>query len=375
MDRLLVLYADALGPSQLALAPRLQSLLPYRRVADGMAGFSSGAIATVLTGASPKEHGRLCLFSARAAGARSPLDSLSWLGLLPSWLNQRRVVRRAAERWLEVTSGMDGYLALHRANPRDFSWLDLPEREDILRADAIGGARTFLSLARERGLSVYASPWQLDEDARWQATLASSLARPASLTFAYSSALDAALHSEGNDRVTTVRALDLLAARLESLLEVLSRGGATVRVLVAGDHGMADVHRAVDPWPVLARRGSVRAFVDSTMARFWGNATALEALRAACERARWPGRWLDGGGLASEGVPTEGSTWGDAWWLLEEGAIFAPSHVGGLVRGMHGYGPTAPSARPALASNGPLGDVRRLDDIAGYVLGRLGVSS
>lgn len=147
-----------------------------------------------------------------------------------------------------------------------------------------------------------------------------------------------------------------------------------MRTLVVGDHGMADVHACIDPRSVTDRL-SARHFVDSTLLRVWGDARALEAARGAIERARWPGRWLDAEALDARRAPTRGAPYGDAIFVLAEGALFAPSHVGGRVRGMHGYDLGARSCGAALATDLDLpSPPARLEDAAGVVRSAMGLS-
>ncbi len=360
--RVLVVFVDALGDQQLERFGSTLSALPHRRSLRGVLGYSSGALATVLTGVSPSEHGRMCLFSARPDGAPSLLAPLAWLGLLPRIVHERGRLRRALAKALAYAAGLTGYVALHRVPPEAFPWLDLPEREDLFTASEIGGAPTFLARAREAGRTVYASPWQLPEEERLAHAHAALVARPPDLAFLYCAGLDGVLHAEGNDgqRARSVRAR--IAGHVERARDQLRRGGAEVTTLLVGDHGMADVRRVIDPRPLTANT-SARAFVDSTMLRLWGSAEALAQSRLRLERARVPGRWLDSAALAARAAPTAGSPYGDAIFLLDEGCLFAPSWVGGRARGMHGYDLHCGSAAAAIASDAPLPE--GLDSLAG----------
>lgn len=158
-ERVLVVFVDALGPAQLARFRSEFAFLEHDKPLNGVLGYSSGALATVLTGAPPSIHGRMCLFTAREPDTASMLRPLRWLGLLPSILHERNAFRRVLSKALATAEGLTGYVALHRVPPAAFDWLDMPEHEDIFHADSIGNAATFLADARSRGLSVYAAPW------------------------------------------------------------------------------------------------------------------------------------------------------------------------------------------------------------------------
>ncbi|MFW5921153.1 MAG: alkaline phosphatase family protein, partial [Polyangiales bacterium] len=269
-DRLLVAFVDALGPAQLeSLATRLP-WLTQRRGVDGVFGYSSGALATVLTGAPPMAHGRMCLFTQRPPEADSVLEPMRWLGLLPRVVHERGRLRRAAARWIAAREGLSGYVALHRVPPEAWRWLDLPERDDLFATESVEGVPTFLADARRAGLRVYAAPWQLSEKKRWEHGHA-ALARAApDLAFLYCAELDAALHEGGPAAIGGFAALDRIASHLERARDEMERGGGRVTTILVGDHGMAEVGRAVDPRPVV-RDLQTRFFVDSTMLRLWGD--------------------------------------------------------------------------------------------------------
>ncbi len=369
---MLVVFVDAFGRAQMERHGEHLGLLPHRRGLRGVLGYSSGALPTVLTGAPPAAHGRMCLFSKRADGEASLLSPLAWLGLLPAVLHERAALRRWLGRALARAAGLTGYVALHRVPPEAFRWLALPEREDLFRADRIGGARTFLADARRAGLSVLAARWQLPEAERWASAYAAMTPRRPDLTFLYVTELDAALHAHGNGAPVIDDVVRRFAARIARAREILGADGAAVTTLVVGDHGMADVRRVVDPRPLLAGMGPARAFVDSTMIRLWGGDAARARARRTLEHARTPGAWLDAGALRDRLVPVEGAPFGEALWLLPEGTLFAPSFLGGRVRGMHGYDVTAPSAFAGIASDDAavLG-AEALTDVAGIVRARL----
>jgi hypothetical protein len=316
----------------------------------------------------------MCLFSEHKKGEPHLLSPLSWLGLLPRVVHERRRVRRVFERWLVARHGLTGYVALHKVPPEHFRWLTLPEQDDLFTTKDIGGARTFLTDAREAGLSVYASPWQTPEPARWEHAHAVLDSRQPDLTFLYSAELDALLHLEGNDGPKAARAVERIGAHIQRARRALGRGGAEVVTFVVGDHGMADIHATIDPRALIGGLGRTRVFADSTMLRVWGNPAELELVRARVEAARWPGSWMDLAALRESEVPTRNAPFGNALFVLEEGVMFAPSFLGGAAAGMHGYGLGSPSCFAALASDSPLPDeCRSLTGLAPVVRGLLGL--
>lgn len=371
-NKVLVVFVDALGPDQLKRFGERVSFLPHSKPLEGILGYSSGALPTILTGKPPVEHGRMCLFSEQKQGQTSILRPLKWLGLLPRLVHERRRVRQVAEKLLAKTARLEGYVALHRVPPHLFEWLDMPERDDMFQASDIGGARTFLADARDAGLSVYSAPWQLPEAERWQHSHAALKAQDPDLAFLYATEMDGIMHREGPNGSEALLAMDRIASNIERARDILGSDGSKLTTLVVGDHGMAQVDRFIDPRALLARSSHKRLFVDSTMIRAWGTDSELGALRREIEKEDWAGAWLDGPQLASRQVPQ--TVFGRAMYVLPQGAIFAPSFLGGRVNGMHGYDIESACAKAALASDNPIDeDVTNIASIAGVVRRQLGL--
>lgn len=372
--RVLIVFVDALGPSQLERLGARFGGLPHRAELAGVLGYSSGALATILTGASASVHGRMCLFQ-RAETSGSSLAPLRWMGLLPRVVHERGAFRRWVGARFAAHRGYTGYFALHKLPPEHFAWVDVPEREDIFAARELGGAPTFLARARGAGLGVYASPWQSREAERFAEALRVLERDPPDLAFLYAAELDGALHAEGNDGARPRAALARIERFVEQARERMSRGTDELLTLVVGDHGMSDIRVGVDPASI-RRATSARLFVDATMARFWGSPHELERARTATERVAPLATWLGADELAAQGVPTAGAPYGDAIAVLPEGSMFAPSDLGGIARGMHGYALGAGTTRAALLSDAALPDgIGSLRSVAPLVERHLGLSS
>ena len=364
----LVAFVDAFGADQLeAFSGRLEGM-PHRRAIEGVVGYTCGALPTLLTGSSAAEHGRMCLFN-RAAADSGPLAGLELLGLLPRVVHERQRVRRLVAQAASRLHGWSGYLELGRIPPEVFRWIDVPEQEDLFTARRIGEASTFLEDARQAGLAVYTAPWQLAEEDRWRHVEEHLRWHTPDLTMLYSPIVDGALHRGGLRALDDAR-LGRPFERIRQVRELLASRGRDVTTIVVGDHGMADVHAVIDPGDV-AKQG-VPVFIDSTMIRAFSDDAGLARVRAHGERQGWPGRWLEGQSLVDRGIPAGDRRFPTGMFLLEEGAIFAPSFVGGRVAGMHGYDLSARSALAGLASDRPLPeDCRSLRDVAALVRGAL----
>ncbi|RLB46199.1 MAG: hypothetical protein DRJ42_28220 [Deltaproteobacteria bacterium] len=372
-SRVLVVFVDAFGARQIERLGTSLPSLTHHKALGGVLGYSSGALATVLTGKHPEDHGRMCLFTRAPEGGDRILKPLRVLGLLPRIIHERGRVRHLAGKAFARMAGLTGYVSLHRVPPEEFHWLDLPERDDIFNARELGGVPTFLTQARDAGLSVYAAPWQVEESRRWKNSIEVLSKDKPDLAFLYATVLDARLHEYGNRPDVVEETLAEIGAHVERARDAMGSDGADLTTYVVGDHGMADVSREVDPRRVVRRLG-LRLFVDSTMLRMWGSGEELKRARREIELAGWPGKWLDSAALTERRAPVADAPYGDAFFLLEEGAIFVPSYVGGSVRGMHGYDISDFSARAALASDRPIPEgLVEIADLAPEVRRGLGI--
>ena len=188
----LVAFIDALGPREAApLAARI-GLAP--RGLTGILGYSSGALPTILTGRSPGEHGRMCLFSGYTGSSASPLAPLRFLELLPAVVRSRPRVQRVVTKGLPRPMGWGRLFTPARVPPSLFRDLDAPEDRDLFRAAEIGGCPTFLAEAREAGLRVSVADWRTSDAARADAL---AKAPDADLSLLYFSGLDGLLHARG----------------------------------------------------------------------------------------------------------------------------------------------------------------------------------
>lgn len=372
--RILVVFVDALGPAQFQRFAKRLPFLNYVQSLRGILGYSAGALPTILTGAPPSVHGRMCLFSRQLDESDNILAPLSLMGLLPRFIHERNWVRRRAESWLKNRWDISGYVALHRIPPDAFQWLDIPEREDLFWAQRIGQAQTFLADAREAGLSVFTADWRLPEHRRWSEAFATIKMRSPDLTFLYSTELDGHLHKYGNAAAPLEQVVSRIAHRITHARELLANDPRRLVTIVVGDHGMADVAQTIDPRRLATRMCTKHAIVDSTMWRFWGDEAGLSQTRNLLESSHIPGSWLDLRALRTRGAPVIGAPFGQALWLLPEGAIFAPSWFGNKARGMHGYDIGTQSSLAAMASDDAgILDCRALTDVASVIRKRLGL--
>jgi hypothetical protein len=107
---------------------------------------------------------------------------------------------------------------------------------------------------------------------------------------------------------------------------------------------------------------SALVLIDSTMARFWFYSEAVRAAVKSVLRDGESGHWLTETELRSLGAWFPDRRYGEDIYLLSEGLVFGPSHVGhSAPKGMHGFHPEAPRSFASFLSSYDYGD--RLDSI------------
>jgi predicted AlkP superfamily pyrophosphatase or phosphodiesterase len=218
------------------------------------------------------------------------------------------------------------------------------------------GANIFDELER-RELPYFASDPDVSEEAN-RDRLANELAEGTlDFAFMYWAGLDGLLHRVGNTSPEVPAKLREYERWIQTLMDAAAQHYDEVHLYVFSDHGMANCTEHVDLMsqiqPLNLEFGEDYAAVyDSTMARFWFfNEPAREKITALLARVP-QGRILPEAELKSMRAPIEGGYFGELIFLLHEGALLVPSHMGERpITAMHGYHPGEPQSYAALFTN------------------------
>jgi hypothetical protein len=141
-------------------------------------------------------------------------------------------------------------------------------------------------------------------------------------------------------------ALHSVDAAARMVFEEMLQRGPRPNLLVFGDHGMVEVRKVVNLYPVLAQLGlkpgrDYAFFLDSMLARFWF-ATDRARNRVGEALSALPhGRVLDAAALARYGLAGAPRRLGELFYVMQGGIVLFPDFFQGTVpaRGMHGYLP------------------------------------
>ena len=309
---------------------------PERRPLDTVLGYSSAAIPSLLSGTTPAEHGSWSMF--KRAEDEGVFDALARVPRLPHALEWR--ARRWVRRYLDARAGVRAYYDLYEIPLHLLHRFDLGQKGDPFQPGGLARETVFDWMQRE-GVRYQLGYYRTGEEENFAAA-EQALRDDADVVFVYTAELDALMHRVGIFHDAVAARLRRYASFLSNMRRVAREQQRPLSTILLSDHGMTDVVRVADPWSALEKRGrrvgiDYLAFFDSTMARVWGDATAIEAVAEALGD---DGRRLADDELRALGCWFPAREYGDAVLLANPGVLIVPSFMGSrAIAAMHGYHP------------------------------------
>ena len=347
----LFIFADALGWTQVQRRGFLADLFPHRAPCETIFGYSASCDPSILTGRLPEEHGHFSFFVHEPR--RSPFRWARWLGWLPQLFAAHHRVRNRVSRWVAAHEKYTGYFQLYSVPFSKLPHLDYTEKRDIYLPGGInGGQPTIFEHWEKSGVPWTRSDWRAGDVAN-VAQLKSELARGAvRLAYLFTAGLDATMHAHTTDSPETDAAFAKFERWVREIHELASAHYDEVRMHVFCDHGMTNTTRVSRMMVDFEKAGfsygrDYAAVWDSTMARFWfpGGDAVRSALRDWLA-LRDEGRIVTDRELKAWGCLFPDARYGELFYLLNNGCIFAPSYMNrARVPAMHGFDPAEPDSR------------------------------
>jgi hypothetical protein len=345
----LFVMIDALGAEHLRTREFLPEL-PYRAALRTVLGFSCSCQPTLLSGKLPAQHGHGAMYMLR--DGPSGLDAARPWAWLPSWVAQNHRVRRRIEA--SVARTVRGYFSLYEVPTRLLPRFDLVEHRSIFAPGGLRRARSIFDRLVELGLRWTCYDWRSPEEASLRAVEGDLISGQVDFVFLYLYALDGLLHAQGSLGDDVGRHLRWYEERLRRLFTVAHDSAEAVEAFIFSDHGMSDVHGAVDLKAEVERKLGENgrrylAFYDSTMARFWAEDPAVLAAIGDVLARHGQGRIIPDDELEQLGGRFPDRSQGDLIYVLGEGLLILPSYMGSSrLAAMHGYHPDAKGADACL---------------------------
>ncbi|MES2696937.1 MAG: alkaline phosphatase family protein, partial [Verrucomicrobiota bacterium] len=332
----------------------VRDVAPHRRSLRSVFGYSSACVPSILAGSYPHEHRNWSYFVYDPV--RSPFRSLKWLQWLPNALTGRRRARRWLSKFVKMKLKFKGYFDLYNIPFRYISLFDFTEKKSPLQPGGMNRGDNIFDFLQKRGI-----PYHVSEPARGEegnlAALQQDIAKEnIDFAFLYWPELDGLMHRVGNDSSEVPQKLRSYEEKIARLLATAREHYEEVRLYVFSDHGMANCDKHLNLKAKIEALGltsgeDYAVVYDSTMARFWFfNDGARDAIVQVLNTVP-EGRTLSDAELTDLGTFFPDRYFGQLIFLLEEGTLIVPSHMGERpIRAMHGYHPDDPQSYAALMS-------------------------
>ena len=341
----LFVFADALGWALTERRQFLADLLPHRSKCDTLLGYSCTCDPSILTGAIPEQHGHFSFFVFDPA--KSPFKAARWLGWLPDTLAAHHRVRNQVSKWWQKRLGYTGYFQLYSVPFKRLPWLDYTEKHDLYEPGGIMGGQEAIFVEWERSGKTWSrSDWRKDDQTNVERLLVELREGEIELSYLFTSKLDATMHAHGTEGPAVDAAFERFGNWMREIESTARQHYDEVRIHLFSDHGMANTQQTS---PMLKDFESLglqygrdyAAAWDSTMVRFWFPGTPDVRPRVeSWLQGRTEGRILSDEQLKANGCLFPDQRYGELWYLLQQGIIFAPSFMNQRnVPGMHGYDP------------------------------------
>jgi hypothetical protein len=362
---------DALGWEWIKSEPFLSSVAPYRRPLESVVGYSTSAIPSILTGRYPYQHGRMSLFELARSG-NSPFRGLAGLiCAMPPAMVENRYARYAVRQLARVQNNFTGFFILHGVPLRYLPLLDICEKNDIYQPGGIPGSTSIFDLLKQRNINHRVYNYRQGPDSSLFAAMEKDLQNgKASFYFLYLAEVDAFLHLHAHDPAAVSGLLKTYSDSLTRLYQTAAASYAEVSFHLFADHGMAPTIREVDLERKLKTLGlrekkDYLYLLDSTLARFWFFSASARKKVVGAIRDDETGHWMTEAELRSLGAWFDDHRYGDAIFLMNEGSVIAPGHMGRHApKGMHGFHPAARHSLASFMSSVDYGDrLKSITDI------------
>ena len=295
---------------------------------------------------------------------------------MPSLIAGHHRVRNRVSRWVARREGYTGYFQLYSTPFNRLPLLDYTEKRDLYEPGGIlGGQPAIFEHWKASGVPWTRSDWRAGDAANIEALTVQLREGKIRLAYLFNAGLDATMHAH----TTTGPQTDTAFARLEKWLrdlDTLARQHyAEVRWHIFSAHGMAATRECTRMMPEFEALGlrygkDYAAAWDSTMTRFWFPGDP--SVRGRVETwlaARPEGRIVTDAELERWGCLFTDRRYGELFYLLNEGTIFAPSFMNQRrVPAMHGYDPDLPASRACWLTSHPVAQPpSRIEQIYGVM--------
>ena len=366
----LFIFADAMGWELVQHYGILKSVAPLQNKCETLFGYSATCDPTILTGATPQEHGHFSFF-VKTDPKDSPFSGFKYLQWLPDRIAGYHKIRNRLSKYVAKKRGYTGYFQLYSVPFKNLPWLDYTEKKDIYEPGGIlGGQPTFFEKWKQSGKKWYRSNWRNGDAKNYDEVETLLRDGKTELIYLFTAGLDAVMHRYGPWSKQAKESFHLFEQKIEALMLLAERNYSEVKIALFSDHGMTEVTETsklrlhCEHLPLKYGKDYVAVW-DSTMARFWfNNQNAKDLILPLLEKST-EGHILSKETLQQWHCNFSDNKYGELFYLLNPGVLFVPSFLNlSKVPGMHGYSPDHKDSAASWLSNfTPKIPVKELKDI------------
>jgi hypothetical protein len=283
----------------------------------------------------------------------------------------------------KINGRLSGYPSIGEIPLNLLTEFGVVAQEDFLTTKQINSYPTFLSILRAKGVTIQIINHPLLGTDKDVVEAALDIRYPQDVTFLRLWDLDSVTHQNGVGSMASRRVIqenDENVRRVVEHFQKILRG--SVDVFVFADHGMINIQHDVDPVKRLEDAGirlgtDYLAFLDSTIARFWGSDDVVHRIAATLQDLG-RGKILNKQDFKRLHIPKT-DRYGKLLFLADPGVLIRPNFFqgDGTMAAMHGYDPSTPDMDTVFVTN--LGQAYRskktaeMVDIAPTVLDSFGL--
>jgi predicted AlkP superfamily pyrophosphatase or phosphodiesterase len=354
-------------------------------------GFT-GIAATMFAGSYPAEHGVWTQYKLSTTG--SPFD---WIKPFSGQLEKVDVLlRKRGPKMLRkglglsilqlsrYRSGMTYYPGVHRIPYTYMPKFDFSIRKRIQDNEVLGSShQTLFDILLENGISFSIVDYPLLGSDHTVLQRVLQIKKVPELIYIRFMDLDPVSHYYGLGSAQRAKKLKETDNAVRLCTEHLRKLGYDPFSVIFADHGMLEVTRVANIVSLLKKLSSERKdfimFLDSTMARFWGNEAIMAEISKRLSLTDF-GKILTKKDLDYYNASLD-SSYGNLIFLANPGTVFVPNYFEDSpgVKAMHGYDPTVPGQQTIFILDHSSLKFKKLEkvklvDILPTILEILGVS-
>lgn len=360
----LIIILDSLGWDICEEYKFLSDIFKYRKPLRTILGYSSAAIPSLLTGASPQEHGRWTIFYRRNGGIVRYLSYQLKQKLRDFPIAKGCLfIRKEIEKDLINFFGNKWFRSIYAIPISYLNKFDSCEWNSPFLNNCFKKGSIVDDLIK-KGYQVEVLSFPLkDVDIFKEAYRKIKKRRSAKpwLLLTYCGEIDKYLHIHRSNPKKLKIFLNLYEDYIKKIVNIFKkRYGNEQDIWIISDHGMTPVYCCVNILGALKKQFINRNelfFCDSTMIRFWwNNDVRFEDSLKRLVNSYNCGKWLSKKVLKEEEINFKNRKYGDDIFIANPGVLFVPSFFGAKhYNGMHGYDPEETTTHAMILSNNPIG--------------------